>query len=158
MLAALLTAVCLVLPPDAVVIDTFRAPSCVRCAGNRGVELAMTPGRSLVAGLGGEVSYAGLVGGQWYVVVRSDVDRRVRVTYGGLRSVAVSTGERVQRGDRIGEASATLHVGVRVHDVYIDPLGVVDPPGGVLGSAPPRFRVTLGAARAPACAPSTRAS
>ena len=149
---AFLASVCLVLPAGASVVDPFRAPECQRCAGNRGIEYAVAAGTPVVSGVRGSVTFAGRVGGRNYVVVRADADPRVRVTYGGLGSVAVARGVAVRVGDRLGTAGAALHVGVRVGETYVDPLGFS---GGVSrgvsgGATPhssvarPRFRVTLG--------------
>jgi murein DD-endopeptidase MepM/ murein hydrolase activator NlpD len=147
---ALFASVCLVLPAGASIVDPFRAPECERCAGNRGIEYAVVAGAPVVSGLSGSVAFAGRVAGRNYVVVRAAADPRVRVTYGGLATVAVARGNVLRTGDRLGTAGTTLHVGMRVGEAYVDPRGVDRGASG--GSAPPtvrprpRFRVTLGTA------------
>jgi murein DD-endopeptidase MepM/ murein hydrolase activator NlpD len=162
---ALIASVCLVLPSGARIVDPFRAPECERCAGNRGIEYSVVAGAPVVSGLRGSVTFAGRVAGRNYVVVRADADGRVRVTYGGLAIVSVARGDLLRTGDVLGTASATLHVGVRVGESYVDPRGVSGGASrGVSGgamphsAARPRFRVTLGTVPvsvpvpAPACA------
>ena len=152
MLTAVLLGVCLTLPSDAIVVDPFRAPECARCAGNRGIEYAVPVASAVRSGLSGRVVFAGEVAGVRYVVVRARDTPSVRVTYGGVSEMTVSRGDLVRRGDVLGLASesgnaattgaATLHVGVRVGETYVDPQTMV---GGISAtSARPRFRVTLG--------------
>ncbi len=139
LLTALAVGVCLVLPNNATVIDSFRAPTCERCAGNRGLELAVSEGSDVVAGVRGTVSFAGAVGGRNYVVVRSLINTEVRVTYGGLAATSVQRGDVVTRGQRIGVAQTTMHLGVRIGEQYVDPVHMT----GV--DVRPRYRITLGA-------------
>ena len=152
MLTAVLLGVCLTLPSNAIVVDPFRAPECARCAGNRGIEYAVPVASPVRSGLSGRVVFAGEVAGVRYVVVRARDTPSVRVTYGGVGETTVSRGDVVRRGDVIGLASgsgntattgaATLHVGVRVGDTYVDPQTMA---GGTAATlARPRFRVTLG--------------
>ncbi len=63
----------------------------------------------------------------------------------------------LRTGDALGTAGATLHVGMRVGETYVDPRGSAH--GGSGRAAPqyapqsaarPRFRVTLGTVPAPA--------
>ena len=160
------------MPAHTHVIDPFRAPPCDRCAGNRGLDLATTAGTDVRAASNGTVTFAGLVAGRNYVVVRASADRRVRVTYGGLASLAVEQGRVVRTGESLGTAADTLFFGVRVGDRHVDPApftrsanatppatrtGSPDPsatPTGVAQDtlARPRFRITLGTAPTRACA------
>jgi murein DD-endopeptidase MepM/ murein hydrolase activator NlpD len=147
---ALFASVCLVLPAGASIVDPFRAPECERCTGNRGIEYAVVAGAPVVSGLSGSVAFAGRVAGRNYVVVRAAADPSVRVTYGGLATVMVASGDALRTGDRLGTAGATLHVGMRVGESYVDPRTVERgvSGGSALASPParPRFRVTLGTA------------
>lgn len=162
MLLATLATLCLALPTHTAVIDTFRAPPCDRCAGNRGLELATTTGIGVGAATNGKVTFAGLVGGRIYVVVRAHADRRLRVTYGGLASLAVEQGQVVRTGESVGIAADTLFFGVRIGDRHVDPApftrsASATPLATPTGAAPdtparPRFRITLGIAPARACA------
>ena len=144
MLAGVALGVCLLLPTNAGVIDPFREPPCARCAGNRGVELAVDANSAVPAGLAGTVTFAGRVAQYVYVVVRSTDDPTVRVTYGRLSSVAVQRGDTVVVGTPVGVANPVLFVGVRVGDEYVDPLRLTNKRVVHSGSRP-RFRVTLGA-------------
>ena len=162
MLLAALTTLCLALPAHTHVLDPFRAPPCDRCAGNRGLDLATTPGTEVRVATNGTVTFAGLVAGRTYVVVRANADRRVRVTYGGLATLAVARGHAVAQGESLGTAADTLFYGVRVGDRHVDPLSFTRAspesatPVATLAQAPltvrPRFRITLGVAPARACA------
>ncbi|MFZ9843947.1 MAG: murein hydrolase activator EnvC family protein [Ilumatobacteraceae bacterium] len=146
------------MPAHTHVIDPFRAPPCDRCAGNRGLDLATTAGTDVRAATNGTVTFAGLVAGRNYVVVRASADRRVRVTYGGLASVAVEQGQVVRTGESLGTASDTLFFGVRIGDRHVDPAtftrSAKATPAGAANETParPRFRITLGTAPARACA------
>ncbi|MFM7046363.1 MAG: peptidoglycan DD-metalloendopeptidase family protein [Actinomycetota bacterium] len=159
MFVSLVTAVCLVLPSGATVTDPFRAPPCDRCAGNRGLDLAVVAGQPVTAGLDGTVWFAGKVAGRNYVVVRAARDQRVRVTYGGLASIDVESGQRVARGTPLGVSTDALFVGVRIGDRYVDPMTLASrggahapPQSGEPGATHsdraviPRFRITLGTA------------
>ena len=130
------------MPSGASIVDAFRAPECERCAGNRGIEYAVVTGTPVVSGLRGSVTFAGRVAGRNYVVVRAAADSRVRVTYGGLATVSVARGDVLRTGDALGTAGATLHVGTRVGETYVDPQTMAG--GTAATSARPRFRVTLG--------------
>ena len=166
MLLAALTTLCLTLPAHTHVLDPFRAPPCDRCAGNRGLDLATTPGAEVRAATNGTVTFAGLVAGRTYVVVRANADRRVRVTYGGLATLAVARGHAVAQGESLGTAADTLFYGVRVGDRHVDPLSftraspTASAESATLAATPaqvpltvrPRFRITLGVAPARACA------
>ena len=157
MIAALVASVCLVVPSSAVVVDPFRAPTCDRCAGNRGLELALPAGLPVTAGADGTVVFAGQVGGRNYVVLRAARDSRVRITYGGIDAIAVQRGERVARGQRLGRSIGHLFLGVRLGDRYVDPLtlavdGATSTTAPLGVAAAPRFRVTLGSAPVRSCA------
>lgn len=141
---ALIASVCLVLPSGVNIVDTFRAPECERCAGNRGIEYAVVTGAPVVSGLRGRVTFAGSVAGRNYVVVRAEADSRVRVTYGGLATVSVARGDLLRTGDMLGTAGATLYVGMRVGETYVDPRGGSGRAAPQFAAARPRFRVTLG--------------
>ena len=159
MLLAAIATLCLALPAHTGVIDPFRAPPCDRCSGNRGLELATTSGTEVRAATNGTVTFAGLVGGRLYVVLRAQADRRLRVTYGGLGSLMVSRGSSVMKGESLGIASDTLFFGVRIGDRHVDPVpftrtattmhtgpsATEHAAAAAATSARPRFRITLGA-------------
>lgn len=100
-------------------------------AGHRGVDLDATVGQTVFASAAGTVTFAGVV-----------VDRpvlTVRHNDGALSSVEpveawVAVGDRVERGDAIGEVhdakghcapEVCVHWGIRVNGEYIDPLNVL---------------------------------
>lgn len=154
LIAALATTVCLVLPAHTHVMDAFRAPPCDRCAGNRGLDLATTPGNAVGAGTDGTVTFAGQVGGRNYVVVRTRADARLRLTYGGLAALVVQRGDFVSLGQVLGYATDTLFFGIRRGERHVDPQPFIGRPNGAWpeSGAPPRFRITLGASPARNCA------
>lgn len=156
MLSVVVASVCLALPAHLGVTDSFRAPACERCAGNRGLELATSEGSVVTAALSGTASWVGPVGNRLYVVLRSASDRRVRVTYGGLASTTLQVGDSVVAGEIVGIARAELFFGMRIGDVHVDPLRYstagtdrVESPESV--QTRPRFRITLGGRAASAC-------
>lgn len=121
------------LPPvDRPLVDRFRPPPSTYGAGNRGVDYATVAGDDVRAAAGGEVTFAGRVGlGLHVVVLHPD---GIRTSYSFLAGVAVRRGDRVERGDVVGRAGATLHWGARVGDRYVDPLGL-------LGAGPPEVHL-----------------
>ena len=117
---------CLLPPVSGRVTDGFRSPVCPYCAGNRGLEIDTTPGQTVVAAAAGRVSFAGSVAGTRYVAVEHGGG--YRTTYGGLASITVTTGTRVDAGGALGTSAAHTFFGLRQGDVYLDPyphLGVV---------------------------------
>ena len=107
------------LPVNAVVADSFRAPSCAWCAGNRGIEYVMAPDTPVYSASSGVVTFSGKVAGTVYVVVRGEND--VLVTHGRLQRATVKDGDRVTAGFRIGESSDRLYIGVRHVGHYLNP-------------------------------------
>lgn len=107
------------LPVNAVVADAFRAPSCVWCAGNRGIEYVTEDSAPVYSAATGVVTFSGRVAGILYVVVRGPND--VLVTHGRLQQASVKAGDRVTAGFRIGESSDRLYIGVRHLGQYLNP-------------------------------------
>jgi murein DD-endopeptidase MepM/ murein hydrolase activator NlpD len=113
-------------PVDATIVDDFRAPPCVWCAGNRGLEYAIDGTTAVVVAASGHVEFVGAVAGVRYVVVR--LPNGWRHTYGQLRSTSLDTGDMVLAGGTIGRATDRFFFGLRVGDDYADPspyLGVM---------------------------------
>lgn len=110
-------------PVPAGVIDAFREPDCRWCAGNRGIEYGTSPGSAVRSVASGRVTFSGVVVGRHYVVV--DVGEGRRVTYGGLVDRFVREGQVVSEGTVLGRSGPTLHLGVRVGEVYLDPAAFV---------------------------------
>ena len=109
----------LMLPTQFAVSDSFRAPTCTWCAGNRGIEYLTPPHASVYSAASGVVTYVGSVAGTLYVVVRAA--NGVLVTHGRLESAVVKAGDRVVAGFRIGNSSSGLYIGVRRLGAYLDP-------------------------------------
>lgn len=110
---------CWVPPVDAVVVDPFRAPVCRWCPGNRGIEYGTTVGQLVRAVATGRVTYAGVVAGRRYVVVRHADG--IRATYGALVSSDLRQGDTIVRGMTIGRTGSRFHFGLRDGLVYVDP-------------------------------------
>jgi murein DD-endopeptidase MepM/ murein hydrolase activator NlpD len=107
------------LPTHLEVIDDFRAPDCVWCEGNRGIEYRSSPGGSVASVVDGKVSFVGVVANTMYVVVRTKSG--LLVTHGRLRSAQVAFGESVLVGQHLGAAGTTLYIGVRRGGNYLNP-------------------------------------
>jgi murein DD-endopeptidase MepM/ murein hydrolase activator NlpD len=110
---------CYLPPVESPIVDPFRAPSCVYCAGNRGLEYRPAAGSRVVAAAGGVVEFNGVVAGVRYVVVRQ-VDGRL-ATYGRLAGARVAAGGTVGPGEVIGTTSERFYFGLREGDRYVDP-------------------------------------
>jgi septal ring factor EnvC (AmiA/AmiB activator) len=109
-----------VVPVPGSVVRHFQPPACERCAGHRGVTVQTTRGSTVVATADGVVEFAGSVGGTLYVVHR--ISPSVRVTYGGLATIAATVGSQLVAGDAVGESSDTTYLSVRVGEIHVEPL------------------------------------
>jgi murein DD-endopeptidase MepM/ murein hydrolase activator NlpD len=120
------------LEPEPEVVEGFDPPDSPYGAGHRGVDLAGSPGQAVRSALPGRVTFAGSLAGRGVVVVDHGP---TRTTYEPV-AAAVSVGDRVAAGDRIGTLQlpgshcfplACLHWGwIRnADDVYLDPLRLV---------------------------------
>lgn len=138
MIAAVAAAVCLavpaVVPVEGHVVDWFRQPVCPRCAGNRGLEFATTPGDGVVAPFAGSVTFSGAVGGVAYVVIADSSGSGANAVLGGLVERLAMTGESIAAGQIVGRAGGWLFAGIRLGPrrdaVYLDPaplFGLVRP-------------------------------
>jgi murein DD-endopeptidase MepM/ murein hydrolase activator NlpD len=108
-----------VLPTHLAMVGEYREPPCPYCAGRRGIEYALAEGEPVLAAASGEVSFAGVVGGVRYVVVRTGSG--ALITHGFLRDVGVQQGERVRQGATLGQSTGRLFIGVRLGGKYVDP-------------------------------------
>ena len=117
-------------PVDATIVDEFRAPPCVWCAGNRGLEYAIDGTTSVVVAASGRVEFVGTVAGVRYVVVR--LSNGWRHTYGQLGSTSVDTGDIVLEGRSIGQVTDRFFFGLRIGDDYADPSSYI----GVMRTRP----------------------
>jgi len=108
-------------PVDAPISDPFRPPTSRYGRGNRGLEYDTDPGEVVLAAAGGEVTFAGQVGGRLHVtVLHAD---GVRTTYGPLARIApgVRSGLHLDAGDPVGSAGEHLLWSARLGRAYIDP-------------------------------------
>jgi murein DD-endopeptidase MepM/ murein hydrolase activator NlpD len=112
----------------------FAPPTSAYGAGHRGVDLAGTPGESVLAAGAGVVLFAGRVAGRPVVSIRHA--HGLRTTYEPVEP-SVAAGQVVARGSPIGTllaghagcpAAACLHWGLRRGDVYLDPMLLLRPP------------------------------
>jgi len=107
-------------PVPGPVIDPYRPPSTPYGPGNRGVDLATSPGEAVGAPADGEVTFAGPVaGGLHVVVVHAD---GIRTSLSFLAAVLVRRGQRVVAGQIVGRAGASIHFGARRGEAYLDPI------------------------------------
>ena len=109
-----------VLPVRGTVVSSFRPPACERCAGHRGVTVATVAGSEVWAMRRGLITFAGEVASLTYIV--QEIEPGVRVTYGWLADISVREGDIVEAGAVIGRTKARTYLGVRVGEVYVDPL------------------------------------
>lgn len=119
------------------VVRGFEPPPTPYAAGHRGVDLAVSPGRPVLAAAAGRVTFAGDVAGRG-VVVLAHADG-IRTEYEPVRPL-VRAGALLARGTPIGivdgrhgtcAPSACLHWGARRAATYIDPLTLLAPLGPV---------------------------
>lgn len=106
-------------PVDGEITDPFRAPDGPYGAGNRGLEYATSPGSPARAIGAGTVAFSGPVAGRAVVSIVHPDGLRSSLT--GLASTSVVVGDVVEVGDVVGTTNASLHLGVRRDDDYIDP-------------------------------------
>jgi peptidase M23-like protein len=126
---------------------------------HRGIDIAGEVGDSVVAAVGGRVTFAGRAGSSGLTVTVRTADDRYDTSYLHLASLAVRKGGTVPGGGRIGAVGTTgrrsaqrphLHFGVRdagTRHAYHDPLAFLPPPPAARRPGGPR------GAPAPAPAP-----
>ena len=115
------------------VIRGFDPPDTPFGSGHRGIDIATAFDTPVVAAEAGVVTFAGPVGGRLFVTI--DHGAGLESTYSFLASLAVRRGAAVVRGQVIatsgtGHAGTTiphLHLGVKLADVYVDPLDYLGP-------------------------------
>jgi murein DD-endopeptidase MepM/ murein hydrolase activator NlpD len=113
------------------VVRRFDPPPRPWLPGHRGVDLAAEPGAVVRAAGPGVVHFAGMVAGR--PVVSIDHAGGLRTTYEPVPP-SVHSGQQVERGDPIGAllaghpecaAAACLHWGLRLGELYLDPLSLL---------------------------------
>ena len=119
------------LQPRPNVVRRFEKPTQNWLPGHRGVDLAGSPGQSVLSAGAGVVVFAGDVADK--PVVSVDHPGGLRTTYEPVEA-SVEVGRRVERGDVIGTLqaghpgcpfAACLHWGLRRDRDYLDPLGLI---------------------------------
>jgi len=92
--------------------------------GHRGVDIAAPLGTPVLAPAAGQVLFAGPVAGITWASIQ--VAPGVVVTLGPLTALAVSAGQRVRAGTRMGRLApghaGALHLGLRIDNLPVDPL------------------------------------
>ena len=110
------------LPVNLPVIDQFRAPACIWCAGNRGIEYRTVPGSDVFAAASGIATFVGSVAGTNYVVIKTiKTNNNLLVTHGRMRSISIKSGSLIAAGQTLGAAGESLYIGVRVNGQYTNP-------------------------------------
>jgi murein DD-endopeptidase MepM/ murein hydrolase activator NlpD len=120
-------------PVPGPVIRGFDPPDSPFGSGHRGIDIAAAPGTPVVAAADGSVAFAGPVGGRLFVTL--DHGGGLESTYSFLSSLAVRRGDVVAQGQMLARSGSGhagslvphLHFGVRLLDVYVDPLGYLAP-------------------------------
>jgi hypothetical protein len=119
-------------PVDGRVAQPFVAPRSRYGAGHRGVDFVASPGTPVRAANAGEVTFSGSVAGSLHVVIAHG--RGLRTSSSFLATITVRRGEHVARGQVVGTAGAgtgehagVLHFGLRIGDVYVDPMQLFAP-------------------------------
>ncbi|MCW2494855.1 M23 family metallopeptidase [Jatrophihabitans sp.] len=119
------------------VVRPFLAPSSRYGAGHRGVDLAVSPGRGIVAAAAGTVTYAGTLAGRGIVVLLHDDG--IRTEYEPVRPL-VRRSDHVRAGQLIATIDGKhldclpdrcLHWGARRGTAYLDPLSLLTALGPV---------------------------
>jgi murein DD-endopeptidase MepM/ murein hydrolase activator NlpD len=108
------------------ITNGFRAPATRYAAGHRGIDFPATWATPVLAPSDGVISFAGPVAGRPVLAVAHAGDL---ISSFEPVTAAVSTGDRVGKGDVIGTVAtgghcgaSCLHFGVRLHGEYVSPL------------------------------------
>jgi murein DD-endopeptidase MepM/ murein hydrolase activator NlpD len=115
-------------PVSGPVLRPFDPPLSPYGSGHRGIDIAAPIGTPVLAPAPGTVTFAGKVGGQLFVTLNHGAG--LESTYSWLSSIAVRKGDAVGAGaiiattgyGHVAEPWSHLHLGVKLSDVYVDPL------------------------------------
>jgi murein DD-endopeptidase MepM/ murein hydrolase activator NlpD len=138
---------CWAKPVAGAVVDPFRAPACVWCPGNRGLEYAVESGTAVRAVAAGTVTFSGEIAGERYLVV--ELASGWKITYGRIASTALIAGDAVAGGSIVARTSERFLLGLRIDGEYADP-------APYLGTEVGRRRLIPTDGRAPRPAPPPR--
>jgi murein DD-endopeptidase MepM/ murein hydrolase activator NlpD len=120
-------------PVTGPVIRAFDPPDSPYGSGHRGIDIATPAGSVVVAPADGRVAFAGPVGGRLFLTIEHPGE--LESTFSWVSSLDVRRGDLVQRGQPVartgsghtGDEVPNLHLGVKLHDVYVDPLDYLEP-------------------------------
>ena len=120
-------------PVTGPVINGFDPPASPFGSGHRGIDIAAAAGTPVLAPAPGTVTFAGPVAGHLFVTI--DHGGGVESTYSWVSAIVVKKGDVVVAGALIarsgtghpGDLVPSLHMGVKLHDVYVDPLAYLGP-------------------------------
>jgi murein DD-endopeptidase MepM/ murein hydrolase activator NlpD len=115
------------------VLRTFDPPDSPYGSGHRGIDIGAAVGTTVVAAADGTVTFAGPVGGRLYVTVDHGGGWTTTVSF--LSATLVRKNDRVVAGQPIAlsgwghtdQPFPHVHFGVRLDDVYVDPLPLLAP-------------------------------
>jgi murein DD-endopeptidase MepM/ murein hydrolase activator NlpD len=120
-------------PVTGPILRGFDPPDSPYGSGHRGIDIAASAGTVVLAPAEGVVSFAGPVGGRLFLTI--DHGAGLESTYSWLDELLVHRGDPVARGMPIalsgwghtGSLVPHLHMGAKLDDVYVDPLGYLGP-------------------------------
>jgi murein DD-endopeptidase MepM/ murein hydrolase activator NlpD len=106
----------------------FDPPDSPYGSGHRGIDIATDAGTVVVAPAAGTVKFAGPIGG--YLFLTIDHGNGLDSTYSWVSALLVHEGDVVTEGEQIvrsgsghpGDSIPSLHLGVKLDGVYVDPL------------------------------------
>ena len=115
------------------VVRPFDPPDSPFGSGHRGIDIAASVGTPVVAAADGVVTFSGPVGGRLFLTI--DHGGGLESTYSFLDAVVARRGSVVTQGQVVarsgtghaGSVVPHLHFGVRLLDVYVDPLDYLGP-------------------------------
>lgn len=120
-------------PVGGPVISGFDPPASPFGSGHRGIDIATPVGTEILAPEAGMVAFAGPIGGRLFLTI--DHGHGLDSTYSWLSSLVVRRGDAVVAGQPVarsgdghpGAPISHLHFGVRLDEMYVDPLDYLTP-------------------------------
>lgn len=115
------------------VVRGFDPPDSPYGSGHRGIDIAVASGAVVVAPASGVVTFSGPVGGRLFLTI--DHGGGLESTSSWLSALLVRRGQTVAAGEPVARSGTGhtgalvphLHFGVRLDDVYVDPLDHLGP-------------------------------
>lgn len=120
-------------PVTGPILRGFDPPDSPYGSGHRGIDIGALPGTPVLAPADGVVTFAGPVGGRLFITI--DHGGGLESTYSWLDALLVRRGDQVLRGAAVassgwghtGSSVPHVHMGVKLDDVYVDPLAYLGP-------------------------------